>query len=151
MKNIFIILSILLFSGANALDIWSNGINGNRNYYPYYGFNNRHGNITNGARLLNNLRMLGYNTLLTPPPLINNYYPYNPNINNVYNRHPRYAHFKRHWGKFPKYPGHLTGFTPPVTESLPKCETNSYYVNPQGEISCNHEVKSSTTVRIIDD
>lgn len=160
MKNAIFILSILLFSNTLAFDLGGFSTNSYNYYSPNYGWNN---SILGNNKLLNNLRMLGYNSITMPPlNFYSNHYPYPSQYHPFYNNYnnlrkpPRHAH--RHPRPFPNRGfnrfnnfGHLTGFSPSIQESLPNCGSGGYYVTPNGAISCRQEVSSSTNVRIIKD
>ncbi len=121
MKNAIFILSILLFSNTLAFDLGGFSTNSYNYYSPNYGWNN---SILGNNKLLNNLRMLGYNSITMPPlNFYSNHYPYPSQYHPFYNNYnnlrkpPRHAH--RHPRPYPNRSfnrfnnlGHLTGFSP---------------------------------------
>ena len=152
MKNIILLTSIILgLSSAFGWD-FSNSLFGNNTTNGYYNTYNNH-RPYNPYRfqnsVFNNFNRLNYNRYHNHhrhPRLYNNATGY-PNgfYNGSLSPNQRFNSFFR-----PRYQG-LTGFSPSIRESLPTCDTNSYYINNRGAISCNHEVDGSATVRIIQD
>ena len=147
MKNIILTTIILLtslcafgwdFSNSLFTNNTSNGYynsynNGYRPYNPYR-FSN---NFINNNRFRHKFNR--FNRLYNSNGYPNGFY------NGRLSPNARFNPFYR-----PNYQG-LTGFSPSIRESLPTCDTNSYYINNRGAISCNHEVNGSATVKIIQD